>query len=114
MGPLSPSTEQRPRGRPRVQAGRDEVARLRIQGLSFRRIARALGIAIGTAHGLGRAGPAPWMPRKPVQKIPQHAFGQDLTPRYGVRPSGGQARRGPQRPETPTGPANHAWREGFA
>lgn len=59
------------RGRPRAKVDLDELRRLRQRGLSFRRIARALGIAPSTAFHLWRDGTTPRNDRKGVQKFPR-------------------------------------------
>ncbi len=58
------------RGRPRAKVDLDELRTLRNRGLSFRRIARILGIAPSTAFHLWRDGTTPKMGRKGVQKFP--------------------------------------------
>ncbi len=57
-------------GRPRLTVDLDEMMMLRQKGLSFRRIARILGIAPSTAFHLWRDGTTPKLGRKGVQKFP--------------------------------------------
>ncbi len=57
-------------GRPRLTVDLGELKALRNRGLSFRRIARALGIAPSTAFHLWRDGTTPGNGRKGVQKFP--------------------------------------------
>ena len=57
-------------GRPRLTVDLDEMMMLRQTGLSFRRIARTLGIAPSTAFHLWRDGTTPGNARKGVQKFP--------------------------------------------
>ncbi len=57
-------------GRPRLNVDLGELKVLRQVGLSFRRIARILGIAPSTAFHLWRDGTTPKMGRKGVQKFP--------------------------------------------
>ncbi len=56
-------------GRPCLNVDLDELRRLRQKGLSFRQIARTLGIAPSTAFHLWRDGATPRNGRKGVQKI---------------------------------------------
>ncbi len=58
-------------GRPRLNVDLDELRTLRNRGLSFRRIARDLGIAPSTAFHLWRDGTTPTNGRKGVQKFPR-------------------------------------------
>jgi len=58
------------RGRPRLNVDFDELKAMRARGLSFRRIARILGIASSTAFHLWRDGMTPRNGRKGVQKFP--------------------------------------------
>ncbi len=57
-------------GRPRLNVDLDELTALRQKGLSFRRIARILGIAPSTAFHLWRDGTTPRNGKKGVQKFP--------------------------------------------
>ncbi len=59
------------RGRPRATVDPNELRRLRGQGLSFRQIARTLGIAPSTAFHLWRDGTTPRNGKKGVQKFPR-------------------------------------------
>ncbi len=56
-------------GRPRLTVDLDEMMMLRQTGMSFRRIARTLGIAPSTAFHLWRDGTTPRNGRKGVQKF---------------------------------------------
>ncbi len=56
------------RGRPRTNVNLDDLMRLRAAGLSFRQIARILGIAPSTTFHLWRDGTTPRNGRKGVQK----------------------------------------------
>ena len=121
MGPSSPSTEQRPRGRPRVRLDPEPLIRLRGKGWSLRRIARKVGASKDTIRNtlktLSKKSQVATFPRKaPVTQGPGGGMGGLGHRGWGLKgPTPvGQPRRGPQRPETPTGPANHAGREGFA
>ncbi len=58
------------RGRPRTNVSLDDLMRLRAAGMSWRRIARTLGIAPSTAFHLWRDGTTPKMGSKGVQKFP--------------------------------------------
>ncbi len=57
-------------GRPRLTVDLDEMMMLRQTGMSFRRIARTLGIAPSTAFHLWRDGTTPRNGKKGVQKFP--------------------------------------------
>ena len=57
-------------GRPRLNVDLGELKALRQRGLSFRRIARGLGIAPSTAFHLCRDGMTPGKGSKGVQKFP--------------------------------------------
>ncbi len=59
------------RGRPRINLDLDELRRLRRQGLSFRQIARTLGIAPSTTFYLWRDGTTPRNGSQGVQKSPR-------------------------------------------
>jgi hypothetical protein len=58
-------------GRPHLTVDLGELKVLRQRGLSFRRIARILGIAPSTAFHLWRDGMTPGNGRKGVQKFPR-------------------------------------------
>ncbi len=51
--------QNRKRGRPRTKTTAEQVARLRAEGKSFRRVARLLGIGASTAHMLLKNAPLP-------------------------------------------------------
>lgn len=55
----NPFETQDKRGRPRVKVSREEVERLKAQGLSFRQIGRKLGVGASTAHKVLRNGSVP-------------------------------------------------------
>ena len=63
-GPMAPHV-----GRPRLNVNLDELKAMRARGMSFRRIARTLGIAPSTAFHLWRDGTTPRNGRKAVQKF---------------------------------------------
>ncbi len=58
-------------GRPRLTVDLGELKALRNRNLSFRRMARILGIAPSTAFHLWRDGTTPRNGRKGVQKFPR-------------------------------------------
>ncbi len=61
-------SQKDPGGRPRVKVSLEDLKRLHGQGMSWRKIGKALGIGASTAFHLWQDGTTPRPSEKPVQK----------------------------------------------
>ncbi len=76
LGNGTDKSQKDPGGRPRVRVSLDELNRLRAQGMSWRRVGKALGIGASTALVVWRDAASSREGRKCVQKPPGRDFGE--------------------------------------